>query len=123
PNLSIQNLYTHLYILYPFSILNNPNPTDIYTISLHDALPISAVAGAPVRSAATDGRGSPVPAARSEPVPAQQPRDGRRSDRAAGDRKSTRLNSSHVKNSYAVFSLKKKIQIPNSTINPNRYGL
>src|SRR5690606_41404824 len=27
----------------------------------------------------------------------------------AGDRKSTRLNSSHVKNSYAVFCLKKKI--------------
>src|SRR5690606_8231771 len=30
----------------------------------------------------------------------------------AGDRKSTRLNSSHVKISYAVFCLKKKIQTP-----------
>src|SRR5690606_41249644 len=35
----------------------------------------------------------------------------RRATRAAGDRKSTRLNSSHVKISYAVFCLKKKIVI------------
>src|SRR5436309_11436017 len=35
--------------------------------------------------------------------------------RPAGDRKSTRLNSSHVKISYAVFCLKKKKASPNST--------
>src|SRR5690606_39621712 len=34
---------------------------------------------------------------------------GRRGERMGGDRKSTRLNSSHVKISYAVFCLKKKI--------------
>src|SRR6266496_6200208 len=33
---------------------------------------------------------------------------GKRPDRSAGDRKSTRLNSSHVEISYAVFCLKKK---------------
>src|SRR6202044_4283017 len=44
------------------------------------------------------------PVADSEAVP---PADGNRSD-GEGDRKSTRLNSSHVKISYAVFCLKKK---------------
>src|SRR5699024_1842624 len=43
-------------------------------------------------------------AARSRGPPAGRPAAGRR-----GDRKSTRLNSSHVSNSYAVFCLKKKI--------------
>src|SRR5436305_11254144 len=39
------------------------------------------------------------------------------------DRKSTRLNSSHVRISYAVFCLKKKIkkQVPNLTINDHRH--
>src|SRR5690606_41093426 len=63
--------------------------TEIYTLSLHDALPISAVARLVHR----------------------RDRGGRRrcADQAvAEDRKSTRLNSSHVKISYAVFCLKKK---------------
>src|SRR5690349_22253206 len=48
-----------------------------------------------------------APAGRADPraVPADRGRGGRR-DR--GDRKSTRLNSSHVEISYAVFCLKKK---------------
>src|SRR5437870_7443219 len=83
-------------ILYLYSSLFSffftaPAPTEIYTLSLHDALPISA-------------RGS-----RCDAPP--RPRHGwRRSpDRPArGDRKSTRLNSSHVAISYAVFCLKKK---------------
>src|SRR6266496_5013130 len=53
---------------------------------------------------------------RSQPVPrrawhrrgAHGPRRGRRSARPHRDRKSTRLNSSHVEISYAVFCLKKK---------------
>src|SRR5436309_9465846 len=39
---------------------------------------------------------------------ARRPRRGARRARTARDRKSTRLNSSHVKISYAVFCLKKK---------------
>src|SRR5690606_41640368 len=62
--------------------------TEIYTLSLHDALPISRWRWA---AGATDRRGR---------GPA------RRSRTEIG--KSTRLNSSHVKISYAVFCLKKK---------------
>src|SRR6476469_5658199 len=64
--------------------------TEIYTLSLHDALPIScgAFALSLVNIAGTEGRVRP----------------------AAGDRKSTRLNSSHRCTSYAVFCLKKTKQ-------------
>src|SRR5690606_40060147 len=82
--------------------------TEIYTLSLHDALPISRSpsppAQGPRRGTAARARGrengkrpSPASARRSASQPA-----------ARRDRKSTRLNSSHVKNSYAVFCLKKK---------------
>src|SRR5690606_41991144 len=77
--------------------------TDIYTLSLHDALPISAGVRA-------QGRG---PGDREEGHRRGHHRGhhlgrGDRTRRTAGDRKSTRLNSSHVKISYAVFCLKKK---------------
>src|SRR5690606_41548014 len=67
------------------------------------------------RRASSSGRGGPPPftavAARPVPVGARQEvRDGHLRHRADGlrDRKSTRLNSSHVKVSYAVFCSKKK---------------
>src|SRR5438309_4494487 len=74
-----------------FFFFNDTATTEIYTLSLHDALPISD--RRPARDA--DHRDA---------------RDGvaERPDRA-GDRKSTRLNSSHSSISYAVFCLKKKI--------------
>src|SRR5437762_8006339 len=68
----------------------DPATTEIYTLSLHDALPISLA-----RVAA--GEVDPV-GLRSWPA---EPQDLR-------DRKSTRLNSSHRCISYAVFCLKKK---------------
>src|SRR5690349_22222084 len=53
-------------------------------------------------------RGS-LRASPAHPGPTGKPKDGRRAHRdGTGDRKSTRLNSSHVENSYAVFCLKKK---------------
>src|SRR6266511_1061589 len=64
--------------------------TENYTLSLHDALPICK------REDARHPRR----------LVAQQPRVDARIERYA-DRKSTRLNSSHVKTSYAVFCLKK----------------
>src|SRR5262245_63773819 len=68
----------------------DPSTTETYTLSLHDALPISS------------SRRARWPRARSRGRP---PR--RTSPRS--DRKSTRLNSSHLGISYAVFCLKKKI--------------
>src|SRR6266487_1493331 len=75
--------------LYDFFFIE-PATTEIYTLSLHDALPIC-----PSPSARTDDR-APCSTA------------GRPLERLAApaDRKSTRLNSSHPSSSYAVFCLK-----------------
>src|SRR5687768_18234263 len=70
---------------------------DIYTLSLHDALPIW-----PRRAAARTSGGTCGPAASTIP------RCRARRSPIRGDRKSTRLNSSHGYISYAVFCLKKK---------------
>src|SRR5690606_41915171 len=90
-------------------------PTEIYTLSLHDALPISS--WAPLssrgrfREAAAKPGGTAIPVA---PAPIEgafevfQVRASGPLRRPGRDRKSTRLNSSHVKISYAVFCLKKK---------------
>src|SRR5690606_40578551 len=93
---------------------------ETYTLSLHDALPISEPAG---RQRGPRHREEPhglrcIRRPRRHRRPAAHHRHGveagqapvrggerRRRDR---DRKSTRLNSSHVKISYAVFCLKKK---------------
>src|SRR3989442_4091891 len=77
---------------------NDPAPPEISTLSLHDALPICAPGGPRRRHG---GPAWPPPAA-AHSAPAR--------GRPAGwaDRKSTRLNSSHVRISYAVFCLKKK---------------
>src|SRR5436305_11493766 len=85
-----------------------PASTEIYTLSLHDALPISTtISGALPRCLASRKRSSSSPSR----VLAREKRK---------DRKSTRLNSSHVRISYAVFCLKKKkkkviIHSPNNT--------
>src|SRR3989449_11769425 len=79
---------------FSFFFFNDTATTEIYTLSLHDALPISSCHAARHRR---------VPCL--EPLPRPGPRGGQ--DRAR-DRKSTRLNSSHGYISYAVFCLKKK---------------
>src|SRR5437660_4481602 len=80
--------------------------TEIYTLSLHDALPISLPRrghrGPLVGTGQAPARD---PGARDPPRRRHARHQGRR---AAEDRKSTRLNSSHVAISYAVFCLKKK---------------
>src|SRR5699024_12114953 len=80
--------------------LNGPAPPDIYTLSLHDALPISTL-DRPAHASRGD-RGRDVRRRHRATPP--------RSSACLGDRKSTRLNSSHVSISYAVFCLKKKKQ-------------
>src|SRR5690625_5871401 len=81
-------------------------PTFIYTLSLHDALPICQVR----LGDRPGGGGDPAHPQRWADLP-DQLRWWRRAARrgpGARDRKSTRLNSSHVAISYAVFCLKKK---------------
>src|SRR5437870_9665910 len=73
-----------------FIFFNRMSSTVVYTLSLHDALPISCRSSS-ARTVSTDPRPRACQAGRSE-----------------RDRKSTRLNSSHVAISYAVFCLKKK---------------
>src|SRR5436309_8587469 len=92
---TISSLYTTVSLFFFF--FNDTATTEIYTLSLHDALPISrqveeqptegavAMRRAGIRLQVSGWNGSP-----------------------SQDRKSTRLNSSHVKISYAVFCLKKK---------------
>src|SRR5690606_42147484 len=80
----------------PFFFDETPT-TEIYTLSLHDALPISSQAGVVLESS-----GALLSKACTAWRNAGSMGAGRR------DRKSTRLNSSHVKISYAVFCLKKK---------------
>src|ERR1035438_10713173 len=75
--------HLNLYIIFFF---NDTATTEIYTLSLHDALPICSA----VAAAGRDGEGHGG---------CCQPKL---------DRKSTRLNSSHLGISYAVFCLKQK---------------
>src|SRR2546429_9106161 len=80
-----------LSFLFFFFFFNDTATTEIYTLSLHDALPIYAVA-----NATEILRGRFVWQSYLEV------------HQRLGDRKSTRLNSSHGYISYAVFCLKKK---------------
>src|SRR6266487_6014485 len=80
------------FFFFFFFFLNDTATTEIYTLSLHDALPILVnrpSQGGPDRRRRDEMSGI-------EPI------------LAARDRKSTRLNSSHPSISYAVFCLKKK---------------
>src|SRR3712207_9272625 len=94
---------------------NDTATTEIYTLSLHDALPISP-AGALRQALRRAGRRlDDRPAAGRDQGqrrvglhPDQRHLDHRRADLPREDRKSTRLNSSHANISYAVFCLKKK---------------
>src|SRR5690606_40817739 len=96
------------------SFFTTPDTTDMHTLSLHDALPISSGArgrpSAGSRVARPEG-GSPAwKETIRRPLAASRRHAQRYRRKSPGerDRKSTRLNSSHVKISYAVFCLKKK---------------
>src|SRR5438045_6842599 len=78
---------------FSFFFFNDTAPTQIYTLSLHDALPIWApLRPTPVKGSYKVGLWSIGLLYPGQPL----------------DRKSTRLNSSHLGISYAVFCLKKK---------------
>src|SRR5689334_24477122 len=92
------------HIITFFFFFNDTATTEIYTLSLHDALPIWLALGeTPTYLAPKRPRDRRQNAHRAAPA------CGRFIARmATGDRKSTRLNSSHSSISYAVFCLKKK---------------
>src|SRR2546430_13749623 len=81
------------------SFFNDTATTEIYTLSLHDALPIS-------RYRRRNWRTTALPSRSVGATPAKASADEASADKL--DRKSTRLNSSHSQISYAVFCLKKK---------------
>src|SRR5689334_23776386 len=84
-----------------FFFFNDTATTEIYTLSLHDALPIyivfAKVSGEKFTAFIVE-----------RTFPGFKPGNEEHKMGIHGDRKSTRLNSSHSSISYAVFCLKKK---------------
>src|SRR3712207_8293686 len=101
-----------------FFFFNDTATTEIYTLSLHDALPISASPDRhrrlieDLRDASERSRHPPGVTRRTPAHDRMQHGDLvgelQRREAPVEDRKSTRLNSSHANISYAVFCLKKK---------------
>src|SRR3712207_8085913 len=89
-----------------FFFFNDTATTEIYTLSLHDALPIWGEGHG-------GGRCPSASSCRSR-TPGVSPPTFSSAIPASSDRKSTRLNSSHANISYAVFCLKKKQNIYHS---------
>src|SRR6202171_6611539 len=85
------HVYRYLLNRYSSFFFKDTAPTEIYTLSLHDALPIS------LADCATSVPLSPVTLTTKA------------GPRGSGDRKSTRLNSSHLAMSYAVFCFEEKV--------------
>src|SRR5256885_5702759 len=98
-----------------FFFFNDTATTEIYTLSLHDALPISRlepVLRVGIRDEHDRARRVPLGEAREHVLGGLDP--------LLRDRKSTRLNSSHLVISYAVFCLKKK-KIVTERLESSRY--
>src|SRR3712207_8583831 len=83
---------------------NDTATTEIYTLSLHDALPISQ----PFAGVGHDADPGLLDGVDRRDVEVDEPHVRVGEGGAGRDRKSTRLNSSHANISYAVFCLKKK---------------
>src|SRR2546427_7846540 len=100
----------------PF-FFNDPATTEIYTLSLHDALPIFQRLKRDDRLASNPKVGLRLAELlraaldRYERARAARSSSARRRPTLGLDRKSTRLNSSHSQISYAVFCLKKKNEL------------
>src|SRR3712207_7682698 len=92
--------------VYRYFFFNDTATTEIYTLSLHDALPISRL---PLwRVLPVGGSELGAPDRKIVAPPRTHERSCEKGGTATRDRKSTRLNSSHANISYAVFCLKKK---------------
>src|SRR2546428_8414854 len=101
--MQFSTLILYLVFFFFFFFFNDTATTEIYTLSLHDALPIlDSAIGRRKQEECVDHR----LAERREDAGCVQ------HDVGVLDRKSTRLNSSHDQISYAVFCLKKKKKTP-----------
>src|SRR5439155_15220880 len=109
-------IFTLLFFLFLF--FKSPPSTEIYSLSLHDALPILVDDGPGFDGQLPDvdvipdteeerGRGLFMVQALVDECTIRSGDTGT----VVRDRKSTRLNSSHVAISYAVFCLKKKTEV------------
>src|SRR3712207_8322345 len=91
-----------------YFLFNDAATTEIYTLSLHDALPISSSSSSGSSTSAgshgISSTGGTASRTRTRSATARR----RHNHSPPADRKSTRLNSSHANISYAVFCLKKK---------------
>src|SRR2546430_5773172 len=106
--LSLTSMLWYCFLLYDplffffFFFFNDTATTEIYTLSLHDALPICSPSSTrcctTIETMEAAGRRRRGVCARRRGTPRR-------------DRKSTRLNSSHSQISYAVFCLKKKKKV------------
>src|SRR2546427_3560033 len=94
-----------------FFFFNDTATTEIYTLSLHDALPIFPEL---LRTVENPLRCHALAAHMAKARSSQRAHDR--------DRKSTRLNSSHSQISYAVFCLKKKKQKKNSYFSQQKHN-
>src|SRR5687768_18225937 len=100
----------HCHVFTTFFFLNDTAPTEIYTLSLHDALPICpSITILQISLLIFMCCSSTVPSSSTQRryIQGSSSRGSRRTTMCQ-DRKSTRLNSSHGYISYAVFCLKKK---------------
>src|SRR5438067_11809585 len=96
-NVFLLSLIDQFFFFVFFFFFNDTATTEIYTLSLHDALPICKLL-------------------LKVPETMHFQLEGQLQPGVIGDRKSTRLNSSHVSISYAVFCLKKKKKKTNNCI-------
>src|SRR5699024_12745426 len=118
-DLRVQPIHSHLARVFP---ANDTARAHASTLSLHDALPIlldayneelAKITSDPEKYLSIVGEFGFTEEEMPDP-------ELTTADLCAGDRKSTRLNSSHVSISYAVFCLKKKITIETERIHQYR---
>src|SRR5260221_13918994 len=100
-------IFLLLYFFFFFFFFNDTATTEIYTLSLHDALPISTENSLDLAQISGSGPNGRI-IQRDVMAFLERPAAARPSTPEPADRKSTRLNSSHTVISYAVFCLKKK---------------
>src|SRR5204863_9867256 len=107
-HLFLYTSYSHLHYHFRFFFFfNDTSTTEIYTLSLHDALPIFSILSPQFSILSrTDPCGHSHWQAMHQPITGDL--ISPTAFLSSSDRKSTRLNSSHVEISYAVFCLKKK---------------
>src|SRR2546430_15103048 len=98
-----------LLLIFFFFFFNDTATTEIYTLSLHDALPIWWLRRKLERVTRCQARSLRVAGLVPDQCEVSERVDPR--ELILADRKSTRLNSSHSQISYAVFCLKKKKKI------------